>query len=121
MSDDPSKSMRRPTDNAAGNSTTPDRPDSADGKVTEAIARVLKDAGTRPTDAPRVAQQVIMTLESFHSGPLPPARDFAAYEQICPGAARDILNMAKEEQRQRYEIERKDLNGAIFLNLVGML
>jgi len=29
--------------------------------------------------------------------------------------------MAKEEQRQRYEIERKDLNGAIFLNLVGML
>ena len=33
------------------------------------------------------------------TGPLPPPRDFAEYEQILPGAAERILSMAEARQR----------------------
>lgn len=121
MSDGQSKSAPQLTNSGARN-LAPSKPaiDQDGNTFIEAIAQALRTSGARPTDAPRMAHNVVMTLESMHSGPLPPARDFAAYEQICPGAARDILEMAKEEQHQRHAMDRRDLNGAIFLNLAGI-
>lgn len=40
-------------------------------------------------------------VEAF-SGPLPDPKVFEYYERVCPGAAREILEMAKLEQRHRH-------------------
>lgn len=40
-----------------------------------------------------------------YSGPLPPATEFAHYEDVYPGAAKIILNMAVDEQTHRHALE----------------
>lgn len=47
-----------------------------------------------------------MEASSSHSGPLPPAREFAGYESVLPGAAERILRMAEREQDRRIEADR---------------
>lgn len=54
------------------------------------------------------AQVVSMMIAQSHSGPLPPAREFANYDKALPGAAERILAMAEKEQGHRHGIE-KDL------------
>jgi uncharacterized membrane protein len=39
-----------------------------------------------------------------HSGPLPDPRTLEYYERIVPGAGREILDMAKAEQRHRHRL-----------------
>lgn len=58
---------------------------------------------------------VKLLLRSRRITAVPPAREFAGYEEICPGAARDILDMAKNEQSHRARMETGMLRGEIFL------
>lgn len=41
-----------------------------------------------------------------HSGPLPPAEELRRYEQIAPGFALEILEMAKRAQQHAHEVDR---------------
>ena len=43
---------------------------------------------------------------ALHSGPLPPAETYAAYEATCPGAADRLLRMAEQEGEHRRALER---------------
>jgi len=45
-----------------------------------------------------------------YSGPLPPATEFAQYEQILNGAAQRILTLAEKEAEHRHIAEDKLLN-----------
>lgn len=45
-------------------------------------------------------------VEQTHSGPLPPAYEFAGYERVLPGAAERILKMAEREMERRIEADR---------------
>ena len=47
-----------------------------------------------------------MAVAETHIGPLPHPQTFAAYESILPGSAREILEMAKAEQKHRHDMER---------------
>ncbi|MDK8286737.1 DUF2335 domain-containing protein [Actinotignum sanguinis] len=49
----------------------------------------------------------ILKYAQFHAGPLPPAHEFAAYEQALPGAAQTILEMAKANQQSIIEDNRR--------------
>ena len=42
-----------------------------------------------------------------YQGPLPAPEDLTAYEDILPGAAREIIDMAKTQQEHRIDCERK--------------
>ncbi len=54
------------------------------------------------------------TVTRYPSTSLPSAIDFAAYEDICPGAARDILDMAKQHQTHLQTMERAEFWSEIF-------
>jgi uncharacterized membrane protein len=55
--------------------------------------------GTLPTGA--VVHHQEIRVETF-SGPLPDPKVLEYYERVCPGAAREILEMAKLEQKHRH-------------------
>ena len=96
---------------------------SLDGQESNAISNVenaLIKSGVRPEKASSLAQVVMTQVASYHSGPLPTVRDFAGYEQICPGAARDILEMAKTAQANAHALQMAETYGEIWLKTLGV-
>ena len=66
------------------------------------------DAFTLPDGLGRQATVSEHQLELFaehHSGPLPPARQLAEYNEVLPGLADRIVRMAELEQQHRHEVE----------------
>lgn len=80
----------------------------------------LVEVGAAKDEARVYARQAVQITESFHSGPIPSVDSFAGYEEVCPGAARDILNMAIAEQKHGHSIENAKVYGEIFLKSIGM-
>ena len=57
---------------------------------------------------PKSRQEIIRIVASttrIHQGPLPPPEDLKGYEDILPGAAREIFDMAKSQQNYRQQTE----------------
>lgn len=69
-------------------------------KTSELLKPLLRD----PAQAPVAAAAIVASIET-HEGPLPHPRILVGYEDIVPGAARDILDMAKKEQGHRHRME----------------
>ena len=55
-----------------------------------------------------------MTIAAFaaYSGPLPPAEQIRAYEEVLPGSADRILGMAERQQAHRLELEKMTVSEA---------
>jgi len=70
------------------------------GQAEELLRPLLRD----PTQASQTVARIIAVSERF-SGPIPHPRHFEAYEQSVPGSGREILEMAKKEQRHRHSSE----------------
>ena len=73
----------------------------------------------------RVQMQI---MELHHSGPLPTAQQFAAYEEVHPGTAERILRMAEQKQEFGMEIvrgyqshRRTGLNYSFVINILVIL
>lgn len=65
----------------------------------------------RPQPSQRASQiqlqsQEIVVQATMHSGPLPPPEVLQKYEQIVPGTARTIINMAEQQSLHRRQIEK---------------
>ena len=58
-------------------------------------------------------QLQIAELRASYSGPLPPPAAFRSYEEVMPGAAKDIMEMAQQEQKHRRNWEMTYLNAEI--------
>ena len=58
-------------------------------------------------------QLQIAELRASYSGPLPPPAAFRSYEEVMPGAAKDIMEMAQQEQKHRMNWEMTYLNAEI--------
>jgi len=71
------------------------------------------------------ATQITASQSVMHSGPLPPAGDFAMYNHALPGAAERILSMAEREVQQRHKSEDRLIvlsgRGQIFALVVSIL
>jgi uncharacterized membrane protein len=81
-----------------------------------------------PTDKVPAGTITLEASSFFHAGPLPDPRALEYYEKVCPGAAREIIEMAKREQVHRHSNDGAArlslLLGQIFgftLGLVGLL
>ncbi len=53
--------------------------------------------------------QVMRMRQTVHIGPLPPAKDYKAYEAVHPGSADRILEMAESELAHGQQMERDAL------------
>ena len=64
------------------------------------------------------------THQEFRAGPLPDPEDLARFEQVVPGLANRIVNMAEENQRDRLRsnatIRRTIAMGQVFAFLVSL-
>ncbi len=74
----------------------------SDPAAAVALLHQLKDDGTLPETAERT---IIAALSETYAGPLPHPRHLKAYDEVVPGAARDILNMAISEQKHRHRLQ----------------
>lgn len=81
------------------------------------IEAELVHAGIEEPTAQRLAVRFVRKL---HRGPLPPVEDFIGYEEVCPGAAREILDMAVRQQKHAHEIEQKIIDAEIFVKKSGV-
>ncbi len=71
--------------------------------IKPAVQLALSRAGVNvsPPQQEKVAHELAPLVFSF-SGPLPPPGLLAQYEAAIPGCGRDIVDMAKSEQKHRH-------------------
>lgn len=76
----------------------------------------------RELSAPNNKQKETLLRESSfqYSGPLPPAQQYAQYEQVCPGSADRILQMAEKQSSHRHGIEKSVIDTNNKLALWGL-
>ncbi|MDV4312759.1 DUF2335 domain-containing protein [Acinetobacter indicus] len=76
-----------------------------EGKVERIVEHAVENA---------VERAVIQIRQESYRGPLPKPEHLKAYDEICPGAAKDILNEFKENGRHVRECEKRGLNASIW-------
>ncbi|EHN8900129.1 MULTISPECIES: DUF2335 domain-containing protein [Enterobacter cloacae complex] len=93
-----------------------------DGKTELLVNEVVKNPQVleRLMDRPEMAG-IMMQVTHTRSGPLPDADELARYERVSPGFAREIMEMAKAEQKHRHEHLKKGQNGAIWRDRLGQI
>lgn len=79
-------------------------------------ADILRPKLRTPGEALEVATRVVATAEMF-SGPMPHPQHLKAYEDISPGAAKSILDMAISEQNHRHKMQ----NLEMFFPYLGLI
>ncbi len=107
--------------------------DSSQNKVTERAEDLPEGQKSSNVDSPQELAVLMRTVISRtrveeYSGPIPQAEQFEKYEKVFPGAAKEILDMAKEEQqirKMRIGLERRRINAAVsvsfgMMNLAGI-
>ncbi|EKY4874419.1 DUF2335 domain-containing protein [Vibrio alginolyticus] len=83
-------------------------------KKTPEVERILREH-------PEVAGALLqVTTQTHFSGPLPPPEIMKGYEQICPGAAREILDMAKADAEHLRAMQKGALNGHRIESILGI-
>lgn len=76
-----------------------------EGKVERIVEHAVENA---------VERAVIQIRQESYRGPLPKPEHLKAYDEICPGAAKDILNEFTENGRHVRECEKRGLNASIW-------
>ena len=99
----------------------PEGSGSSESALIETVQQQLLQGGVKAEQAAMVARIVVTSVETFHSGPLPSVETFSGYEKACPGAARDILEMAKSSQVHLQFMDKAQILGQISLNLLGII
>lgn len=66
-------------------------------------------------------KQVVAQVISEYSGPIPPPNIIKKYEEILPGSADRILNMAEQQSMHRREMDKKLLNAQSRDSLFGII
>lgn len=64
-----------------------------------------------PTTPKPVQNDGLVSISEHHlfSAPLPPPSVLAEYESVMPGLAERIVRLTEEEQKERFALERKEL------------
>lgn len=78
----------------------------------EKLPAPLRDALSQPGVPPQLLSMTLAAFSASYSGPLPPADQIRAYEEVLPGSADRILAMAERQQEHRLNLERVTVNEA---------
>jgi uncharacterized membrane protein len=103
--------------------------DDSDGPATNSsqalirqVEQELRSDGLEPEQAEKVIRLVRrVAIEKQHRAPLPTAEDFAGYEKVFPGAAKEILGMAIRQQGHAHQCDILTIKGEISYRNYGML
>ena len=90
--------------NKANNVAVVDKTASA---VDDAVSGEVIKEKVHPSVRMEVTMAEQRTEETLFCGPLPPAKELAAYEKIVPGAAERLLKMAEREKKNSYKLSNK--------------
>ena len=75
-----------------------------------------------PKEKREVIQSVMFAMEQkAYSGPIPPAEEFAGYEEVLKGSANRILSMAENSADHRMKMEKDILEKDFRLKRLGYL
>ena len=76
-----------------------------------------------PKDKRGIATQLIVGIAESRvfQGPLPAPEDFREYEAIMPGISREIVDMAKNQQTHRMELEKNIVRNEIIQSSRGQI
>jgi uncharacterized membrane protein len=118
MSDSSSEKAPSPTEQAGRALATSDAPEPA-----TRLKEILERQGVRvdPAKAQIVLQQVKTEIIKAHAGPLPAVEDFAGYDQVCPGAAKEILDMAVRQQKHSHHMDKYNAHSEFWLPVIGIV
>lgn len=92
------------SDGAAESDISPDPPPVA-GEVSTNLPPALREALQQPGVPQELVQMTVAAFAASYSGPLPPAEQLRAYEQVLPGSPDRILRMAERQQEHRLALE----------------
>ena len=92
----------------------------ANREVISEASELLRPLLRNPAEAPAAANRIVAALE-VHKGPLPHPRILKGYDEIVPGAAGDIIRMARDEQRHRHKMQNRETAYPYFGMLGGIL
>ena len=86
------------------------------------LKEILENQGFRldPAKASVVLQQVRTEIVKAHTGPLPTVEDFAGYNQVCPGSAQEILDMAVRQQKHSHHMDKYNAGSEFWLPVIGI-
>lgn len=73
-----------------------------------------------PAKAQIVLQQVTTEIVKAHHGPLPSVEDFAGYDGVCPGSAREIMDMAVRQQKHNHTMDLYNASSEFWLPVIGI-
>jgi hypothetical protein len=76
----------------------------AEVRALEPAVEILRPLLRDPRHATQVVATIATTVESFRS-PLPSPDHFRGYDDVVPGGARELLDMATREQRHRHKMQ----------------
>jgi len=82
----------------------------------ELLTRKLERAGISGD----VIQLIKMEVTRSHTGPLPTVETYEGYERVCPGSAREILDMAVRQQKHSNDMERYNAHSEFWLPVIGI-
>jgi len=78
----------------------------------ENLPEPLREALSQPGVSPQLMSMTLAAFSAHYAGPLPPAEQIRAYEEVLPGAADRILAMAERQQEHRQALERNTVEEA---------
>ena len=64
---------------------------------------------------------VTTMIQKVHQGPLPDPETLGGYEQILPGAAERVMQMAEREQGHRHKLEGRMVAGEYLVRFFGQM
>jgi uncharacterized membrane protein len=92
-----------------------------DIEITDDRNPIDAEAERAPSGIAAVIRKEVRRELRFFSGPLPPPEVLREYNEIVPGSAERILQMAEREQSHRHCSETRDSEGSLTLAKRGQL
>lgn len=104
--------------------------DSLQETIRHALATALSKSGRTLNGGPdesfaeratrEISVQIEQTISGSYQGPIPPPGMLREFDTVVPGLAREIADMAKEEQRHRHRWENRALWNDVFVESGGL-
>lgn len=66
-------------------------------------------------------QAIQISEQRHYSGPLPMPEDLAKYDQVVPGAAERIIQMAEKEMQHRHENDNRMAKSVIWTTIISII
>ncbi len=90
--------------------------------MSESTPSMVQRVAEKTDTAPEFVQEVFEYISrESHQGPLPSPQTFAQYEDVCPGAAREILNMAIREQQHGHDQDKLALTSEVSYRILAIV